>query len=156
MHVQLGLLERPEVVGHVVDRPPEELERLSTRRHPAGGRCPGKRRAERLLAKAGPLEMGRGMDLGLALQGDTELGCTGVEATEVGRGNAPVEDVSKQLVPKVDEPGIAGVVEIRAIDELGDGTVEIGDGPIHDSCEDRRDEAAADDRTCPGNLSSLR
>jgi hypothetical protein len=95
------------------------------------------------------------MDLGLAVEGQAELCSPGVESAEVGCGNALVQDIAQELMPEVDPVAVAPVIEIGALDQLGDGPVQIRDRPLHDAREHRRDEAPTDDRAGPGNLTGL-
>ena len=79
-----------------------------------------------------------------------------METSQLGRPDAPVQDVAQELVAEVDEARIAGVVEVRPLDELVDRAVEVFERAVHDPGEDLGNEAAPDHRPRLGDLAGLR
>ena len=96
------------------------------------------------------------MDLRGALQLRTKLAGPGMEALEGTPGDAPIEDVPKQLVSVVEESPRPRGIEECLIDEFLQGRVERGRRQVHDAREDFGDEAATDHRSGLRNGSSLR
>ena len=81
---------------------------------------------------------------------------SGVEATQVCRRNAPIEDIPQELVAEIDDPVVPVPIQVRALDELLQRLVQVADRAIHDPGQDLRDEAAADDSAGAGDLAGLR
>ena len=79
-----------------------------------------------------------------------------MEAAKLGGRDRAIEDVAEELVPVVEPARVAGVVQIRLLDELLERRVEVRQRPVHDPGEHLRDEAAADDCAGPGDLAGIR
>ena len=146
--------DRVEVVRHVRDRPPIQLERLAMRVHQRGLAGAGDRSVERLPAKAGPLVVDRGVDLRRPLQRRAEFAGSGMEAPALGVRDTPVQHVAQELVAVV-------VVAVRhrgedhVVHELLERCLERLDGQVHDPREHVGREAASDDRARPGRRLGL-
>ena len=134
-----------EVVGHVVDGPPVELERLAPRRQAGGLAGTGEGRLERLAAEAGPLVVDGRVDLRGALQPRPELARPRVVAAALRGGDRPIQRVAQELVAEVVQPADAGRVQDELVDQLLERRLDRVRRQVHDPGQDVRHEAAADD-----------
>ena len=150
-----GTLDGIEVVGHVVDGPPIELERLAAGRQPGGLAGPGERRVEGLAAKPGALVVDRGVDLRRPLEPGPELAGPGVVPAPLRGRDRAIQRVAQELVPEVVQPAESGRVEDELVDELLERRLDRGRRHVHDPGQDIRDEAAADDRAGAGGRLGL-